>query len=117
MVPMVPLPPAMPFTFQVTDVFVVPWTVAVNCQFWRTRTVALVGDTTIVTGGAATTFTDTVFDTSPSGAVTLTGTDDFGAGALPVAVSVVDDTTLVVNGALSNDTVVPATNPAPLTVS
>jgi hypothetical protein len=62
-------------------------------------------------------FTNAVFDTSPSGAVTLTGTDDCGAGALPVAVKVVEETTLVVNGALSNDTVVPATNPAPLTVN
>ena len=56
---------------------------------------AFVGEMAIVTACGATTFTDTVFETSLSGVVTLTGTDTFAAGALPVAVTVVDDTKLV----------------------
>ena len=56
---------------------------------------AVVGEMAIVTAGGATTFTDTVFETSPSGVVTLTGTDTFAAGALPVAVNLVDETKLV----------------------
>lgn len=70
-----------------------------------------------MTGGGATTFTKTVFETSPSGVVTLTGTDAFATGALPVAVNVVDDTNVVGNWAPSNDTIEPVTNPAPLTVT
>ena len=42
-------------------------------------------------------FTNTVFETSPSGVMTLTGTDDFGAGALPVAVNLTEETKLVVS--------------------
>ena len=116
-VPTVPLPPTVPFTFQVADVFVVPWIVAVNCRPWRTRTVAVTGEIAIETGRGATTFTKTVFETSPSGVVTLTGTDDFGAGALPVAVNAIGDTKFVASSAPSNDTIEPATNPAPSTVS
>jgi hypothetical protein len=44
----VELPPATPFTFQVTEVFV---TVAVNCFEVLTRTLALVGETLIPIGG------------------------------------------------------------------
>ena len=87
----------MPFTFQAAEVFVVPCIVAVNCRPWRTRTVVLVGEIAIETGAGATMFTNTVFDTSPSGVVTLTGTDDFGAGAFPVAVSWIEETKFVVN--------------------
>ena len=68
-----------------------------NCPFWWTRTVAVVGEIAIVMGAGATIFTKTVFETSPSSVVTLTGTDDFGAGALPVAVNWVEDTKLVVS--------------------
>ena len=71
----------------------------------------------MVTGIDATTFTNTIFDTSLSGVATLTGTDTFAAGALPVAVTFVDDTNVVGNGAPSNDTTEPVTNPAPLTVN
>ena len=51
MVPTVEFPPVMPFTFQVTAVFVVFETVAVNCLVRPTRTVALVGEMVMDTGG------------------------------------------------------------------
>ena len=51
MVPNVEFPPVTPFTFQVTDVFVVLVTVAVNCLVVFTRTLALVGEMLIPTGG------------------------------------------------------------------
>ena len=47
----------MPFTFQMTPVFELFCTVAVNCCIFFTRTVALVGEIVIVTAAAATTFT------------------------------------------------------------
>src|SRR4029077_20866659 len=48
---------------------------------------------------------------------TTTGTELLAAGALPVAVSRVDDTKLVPSATPSNETTDPATNPAPSTVS
>lgn len=49
-VPTTLLPPAMPFTAQETDVFVVPLTDAVNCCDCPNSTDALVGDMPTVTG-------------------------------------------------------------------
>ncbi len=51
MVPIVEFPPVTPFTFQVTEVFVVLVTVAVNCFVVFTRTLALVGEMLMATGG------------------------------------------------------------------
>ncbi len=51
MVPNAEFPPLTPFTFQVTDVFVVLVTVAVNCLVVFTRTLALVGEMLMPTGG------------------------------------------------------------------
>ncbi len=115
--PTVPLPPAIPFTFHVTVLFVVFCTVAVNCFVCLTRTLALVGEIETDTGVATVTDTNTVFDVVPSGQLTITGTDDFGAGALPVAFIDVDDTTVDAAAAPSNDTVHPVTKPAPVIVS
>ena len=114
---MLALPPVMPLTFQVTAAFAVFWTVAVNCWFCFVRTLADAGETLTVTAAAATTATDTVFETSPSVVDTVTGTDVFAAGALPVAVTRVDETTVVGSAAPSKETTDPAVNPAPLTVS
>jgi len=44
MAPIVVLPPAIPFTVQLTPAFDVPLTVAVNCWVCETTTEALVGD-------------------------------------------------------------------------
>lgn len=115
MVPTVELPPVIPFTFQLTAVFVVFCTVAVNWRVLLTRTVAEAGEIAIVTTGA-TTFTKTLLDVSPSDVFTTTGTDDFAAGAFPLAVTRVDDTTVVGSGAPSNHTTGPDVNPAPSTV-
>jgi hypothetical protein len=52
-VPTVVLPPAVPFTLQVTAVFVEFATVAVNCVDPEGATVTLAGDTLTVTGGGA----------------------------------------------------------------
>jgi hypothetical protein len=62
-VPNVAFPPLTPFTFHVTDVFVVLVTVTVNCFVVFTRTLALVGEMLMPTGGgggggAFTTVTD-----------------------------------------------------------
>jgi hypothetical protein len=59
-VPTVELPPAIPFTFQVTPLFVVFCTVAVNCTVRRIRTVAEVGEIEIETccGGTIVTEAD-----------------------------------------------------------
>ena len=51
MVPNVEVPPVTPFTFHVTDVFDVLVTVAVNCFVVLTRTLALVGEMLMPTGG------------------------------------------------------------------
>src|SRR5215472_7942794 len=55
-------PPVTPSTDQVTPIFVVPVTVAVNCWVVLTATVAVVGEmvTVIVGGGGATGVTVTV---------------------------------------------------------
>ena len=116
-VPTVPLPPAIPFTFHVTVLFVVFSTVAVNCLVCFTRTLALVGEIETDTGVAAVTVTNTVFDVVPSGQLTLTGTDGFAAGALPMAVIDVDDTKVDDVAAPSKETAQPVTNPAPVMVS
>jgi hypothetical protein len=57
-VPTVELPPTMPFTFQMTDVFAVFVTVAVNCLVRFTRTVALVGAIVMVTADSSRIVTD-----------------------------------------------------------
>ena len=51
MVPTVEFPPAMPLTFQVTAVFVVFVTVALNCWVPPRKTVAFEGDTLTLMGG------------------------------------------------------------------
>jgi hypothetical protein len=56
-VPSVALPPVTPFTFQMTDLFDVFWTVAVNCTERLIRTDAVVGEIAIVTAAGATTLT------------------------------------------------------------
>src|SRR5262245_47485588 len=75
------------------------------------------GDTLMLTAGAATTLTSTIFDTSPSGVVTRTGTPVLAAGALPVAVTRDADATVVGSATPSKETTEPAVNPAPFTVS
>src|SRR5262245_9326433 len=107
----------MPLTFQILEVFVVFCTVAVNCFVCRTRTVALVGEIVMLTGGGAVTSTNAVFDPSPSGVRTTTGTPDFTAGPLPAAVSSVEDDTVVAKSTPSKETMAPGTKPAPFTVS
>jgi hypothetical protein len=56
-VPTAELPPVMPFTFQITDVFELFTTTAVNCAVRFTRTVVLVGEIVMPTGGGAMTST------------------------------------------------------------
>ena len=51
MVPNVEFPPVTPFTCHVTEVFVVLVRVAVNCLVFLTRTLALVGEMLMPTGG------------------------------------------------------------------
>lgn len=115
-VPTVPLPPTIPFTFHVTDVLADPCTVAVNCRVCFTRTDALVGEIATVTVTAMTS-TNAEFDTAPSGVVTITGTDVFGVLALPAAVSFVVETNVVGRSTPSKLTVAPETKPLPFTVS
>src|SRR5688572_10214521 len=100
----------MPFTVHFADVFPAPVTVATNCLVFLTRTEALVGEIVIPTGRGAVTFRYTVFDTSPSGVPTTTGTADLAAGAFPVAVSVVADTNVVASDPPSNRITEPMTN-------
>jgi len=110
------LPPVTPFTFQITDVFGVPVTVAVNWRFCPMGTVALAGEMAMPTAAGAVTVTDTLFDTVPSLIVATTGTDP-GDDAVPVAVSRIDDTKVVGSAVPPKDTTAPDVNPAPLTVS
>ena len=53
-VPTDALPPAIPDTFQMTDLLAVFCTVAVNCCARLMRTTALAGDTVMLTGSAGT---------------------------------------------------------------
>ena len=53
MVPTVGFPPAAPFTCHVTELFVVPNTVALNCSCWPTCRLALGGDMDTEIGGGA----------------------------------------------------------------
>ena len=115
-VPTAALPPAMPFTFQITAVFEVFFTAAVNCLVRPVRTVALAGVMLMLTAGAATTSIKNALDDVPSGAVTTTGTDVFGAAAVPVAESCVDDPTVVGSAWPSNETMEPLVKPVPATV-
>ncbi len=57
-----------------------------------------------------------VFEVSPSVVVTTTGTDDFGAGALPSTMTVVVDEESVVVVLPSKETLDPVVKPAPLMV-
>ena len=109
MVPTAPLPPTIPFTFQVAAVLADPCTVAVNWRVVFTLTVALTGEMVMLTHGAWTTATDTVFDTSPSGVFTTTATDAFEDAALPVPVNLVGDTNVVASGAPSKAMLEPGT--------
>ena len=117
-VPTTELPPLTPFTFQITALFALFCTVAVNWCVRLTRTLADEGDSVTLTGcGGATIATKTAVDTSPSEVLTTIGTDGFGAGALPIAVSFNDETNVVASATPSNETLEPAVNPAPLIVS
>jgi hypothetical protein len=58
-----------------------------------------------------------VFEVSLSGVLTTTGTEDLGADAEPVAVSLVAETNVVVCGEPSNETTEPARKPVPFTVN
>ena len=51
MVPSAAFPPATPFTFQMTPVLLVFLTVAVNRRLLSTRTLTLIGEIVMVTGG------------------------------------------------------------------
>ncbi len=81
--PTVALPPATPSTAQMTDVFELFWTLAVNGTVPLARTVAIVGELVIVmaNGLGATTSTYEMLVTSPSGVFTTTGTEGLAAGA------------------------------------
>ena len=116
-VPTEPFPPTMPLTFQTTEVFVEPVTVAVNCLVAFTFTVALAGETLIVTCAGCTIATDTVFETSPSGVLTTTGADGFAVAAVPVPLNRLPDTNVVGSVVPSNEITEPLTKPAPFTVS
>jgi hypothetical protein len=87
-VPFVELPPVMPLTFQVTVVFEVLETVAVNCFVRLTRTVALVGEMLMLTGGGGlvtlTAALPTAEGTATLVACTVTFTGDGGAVYRPV---------------------------------
>ncbi len=72
MVPTVALPPAVPLTAQVTPVFVVPVTLAVNCCVEPVLTVADVGATA----------TATVLAATGAGIVTLAVADFVGSATL-----------------------------------
>jgi hypothetical protein len=115
-VPTVLLPPAIPFTFHVTDASEVPCTVAVNCAVAFVFTVALGGEMLMLTDAGCTIATYTVFETSPSGVATNTGADDLGDGALPAPVSTLVETKVVGNVTPSTEIVEPDTKPAPFTV-
>src|SRR5689334_15322896 len=115
MVPTVELPPTMPLTFQVTAGLLALLTVAVNCRDWPTRRLALVGEMLTVTG-LAVTATLTAFEV-PLVFVTVTGTPLLVVLVLPVAVSMVDELTVVVSDVVPNLTTEPLTKPVPLTVS
>src|SRR5262245_2007218 len=69
----------------------------------------------MLTGAGAVTLTKKVLEVSPSGVLTTIGTDDVATGALPVAVSLVDDTKVVASAAPSNAMTDPLKNPTPLT--
>ena len=68
MVPNVAFPPMTPFTFHMTDVLVVLVTVAVNCFVVFTRTLALVGEMLMPTGGGGGGAFTTVTDALPTAA-------------------------------------------------
>jgi len=65
-VPNVAFPPLTPFTFHVTDVFVVLVTATVNCFVVFTRTLALVGEMLMPTGGGGGGAFTTVTDALPT---------------------------------------------------
>src|SRR5665213_3272532 len=63
-VPTVALPPAMPLTSQLTAVFNVPVTVAVNAMLLPSATTATLGEIVTVTAGLMDTVREAVFDGS-----------------------------------------------------
>jgi hypothetical protein len=103
------LPPLTPFTAHVTDVFVDPVTVAVNCFVLVAGTDADVGATVTVTGAAAVTLKFTVLLVVPPSPLltTLTGTlvPTCAAVAVPVAFSPVGESRVVVSATPPNVTV------------
>lgn len=92
-VPTVGLPPAIPFTFHWTAVLLEFCTCAVNCRVCARRTGDVAGETGMLTMAGVVTSTKTVFDVVPSALRTTTGTEALATGAVPAAVSFVDDTT------------------------
>jgi hypothetical protein len=116
-VPTVPLPPAMPLTFQVTAVLVLPVTVALNCCVLNPATEALVGETLTLIADGCDTATLTALDTPPSGLLTVTGTPLLAAEVAPLALSLVGESKVVLRDALPNLTTAPFWKPVPLRVS
>ena len=102
MVPTVEFPPWTPLTSQLTAVLVAFFTVAVNCCFAVTATDALVGDIVIVTAGALVTPSLTVSLVVPPSPLFTTCTGRLvptcAEVAVPVALSPVDETRVVVIG-------------------
>jgi hypothetical protein len=82
-VPTVEFPPATPLTLQVTLVFELPLTVAVNCCVCETGTEAPVGDSVIETTGRTVTVAGADFVVSATlTAVTVTLPEGTAAGAV-----------------------------------
>jgi len=75
--PTAELPPAIPFTFHVTEVLDVPITVAANCCDWPTPTVAVDGVTDTAIGGITVTTADADLLASAT-LVALTTTETLG---------------------------------------
>lgn len=85
MLPKVALPPTVPFTNQLTAVFVAPATVAVNCCDCPTCKVVLLGETVITILDRRTILTAALADTSVNFVqwqVTVTGSLGTTSGAL-----------------------------------
>jgi hypothetical protein len=120
-VPSVALPPAVPFTDQVTFVFVLPVTVAVNACVAPARKVALAGATTterLLDGPVTVSFTATDAINPGFGFCTVRFTLPICADvAVPVAVTCVAEVRVVVSAVLPNISVAPGAKFVPFTVS
>jgi hypothetical protein len=108
-VPLMESPPAEPLTLQVTLVFDVPATVALNCFVCATGTPALAGETETVTGAAAVMlrFTGELVVPPKPLFTTVIGTfvPTCAVVAVPLARSPVGETSIVASGVAPNITV------------